>query len=203
MAPGILPPRELLIQTLKEVYTDDKWFKGKVTGPKLNPSVFINLALVKKKIIAPNDKKTDKLLRDSLHGLVDDIERKKERIHVHDIFNYGRRVKRVLVEGAPGIGKTMLACYLCSEWAKGEILKEYDCVKLSVSISAESYTRSVLFCDKFTQTKASGVKAHSDHPFPYITYLHGSQFVASHLIIVWAIGPCSNSSPHLHPTSHT
>ena len=100
-----------------------------MTGPKLNPSVFINLALVKKKTVAANDKKTDKLLKDSLHGLVDDIERKKERIHVHDIFNYGRKfVKRVLVEGAPGIGKTMLACYLCSEWARGKILQEYDCV---------------------------------------------------------------------------
>lgn len=126
---GILAPRELLIKTLKEVYADDKWFKGRVTGPKLSPTVFINLALVKKKTVTPNDKKTDKLLRDSLHGLVDDIEKKKERIQVHNIFNYGRKsVKRVLVEGAPGIGKTMLACYLCSEWAKGRILQEYDCV---------------------------------------------------------------------------
>jgi len=100
-----------------------------VTGPKLNTSTFINLALVKKKGIAQNDKKTSKLLRDSLHGLVDDIERKKESILVHNIFNYGKDpVKRVLVEGAPGIGKTMLACYLCAEWARGGILREYDCV---------------------------------------------------------------------------
>jgi len=100
-----------------------------VAGPKLNTCIFINLALVKKKVIAQNDKKTDKLLRDSLHGLVDDIERKKEAILVHNILNYGKNpVKRVLVEGAPGIGKTMLACYLCAEWAKGRILQEYDCV---------------------------------------------------------------------------
>ena len=92
-------------------------------------STFINLALVKKKGIAQSDKKTNKLLRDSLHGLVDDIEKKKESILVHNIFNYGNDpVKRVLVEGAPGIGKTMLACYLCAEWARGNILQEYDCV---------------------------------------------------------------------------
>ena len=100
-----------------------------MTGPKLKMSTFINLALVKKKGIASNDKKTSKLLRDSLHGLVDDIEKKKESVLVHDIFNYGKDpVKRVLVEGAPGIGKTMLACYLCAEWAEGRILQEYDCV---------------------------------------------------------------------------
>ena len=120
-----------MTQKLKHVYVDAKWFEGTVNWPKLSTSVFINLALVKKKRIAPNDRNYDKLIRDSLHGLVDDIERKKEHIDVHNIFHYGRSpVKRVLVEGAPGIGKTVLACHLCSEWAMGKILQEYGCVLL-------------------------------------------------------------------------
>ena len=74
-------------------------------------------------------------MRDSLHGSIDDIVRKKERIDKHsDIFNYdsfqisGRKL--VLVEGSPGVGKTMLALQLCRDWALKKILTEYDLVFL-------------------------------------------------------------------------
>ena len=94
---------------------------------------FINLALVKKQNINEVDKLNDKFLQDSLHGLVDDIIRKKRRIKSHKhIFNYGIKGTRkiVLVEGSPGVGKTMLAKKLCRDWADGNILMEYEIVLL-------------------------------------------------------------------------
>ena len=36
----------------------------------------------------------------------------------------------VLVEGAPGVGKTTFACELCRRWARGELLQHYSLVVL-------------------------------------------------------------------------
>ena len=129
--PGILSPRDFLIKHLKEVYTGPGWYK-RGSGPKPTELKYINLALIKKRKIKPNERHTDKFLRDSLHGLIDDIaDNKKMCIKVPEIFDYDASlVKRVLVEGAPGIGKTMLAHHLCAEWARGKLLQEYDCVLL-------------------------------------------------------------------------
>ena len=57
---------------------------------------------------------------------MDDIVRKKEEITIEGVCN--KRAKRILVEGAPGIGKTRLACYFCTEWAEGRLLQEYELV---------------------------------------------------------------------------
>ena len=101
-------------------------------GPFFGRSIhFINLALIKKQGASDDDKLRDKFLRDSLHGLVEDIIKKKVQIGMHEIFSYGSDSRKlVLVEGSPGVGKTMLAMKLCQDWAKGEILAEYDMVIL-------------------------------------------------------------------------
>lgn len=92
---------------------------------------FINLALIKKQGLNEADKASDAFIRDSLHGLVDDIVKKKTRIDVYAIFEYGNNPRKlVLVEGSPGVGKTMLALKLCNDWANGEILSQYDIVLL-------------------------------------------------------------------------
>lgn len=92
------------------------------------------MALVKKENVSEDDKAKDEFLRESLHGSVEDIVKKKEKINHHrEIFNYNSSGPRklVLVEGSPGVGKTMLALKLCQDWAKGEsFLNEYDLVLL-------------------------------------------------------------------------
>ncbi len=74
---------------------------------------FINLALITKKGLSESEAPKKKFVRDSLHGLVDDIRREKENINFEDIFDYDSCPRKlVLVEGSPRIGKTMLALKL-------------------------------------------------------------------------------------------
>lgn len=126
-------PLQALISNLKTGYKDSLFF-AESSGPCIGKLEYINLALVKKQNVSEDDKAKDAFLRESLHGSVEDIVKKKEKIaHHREIFNYngsGPR-KLVLVEGSPGVGKTMLALKLCQDWAKGEnFLKEYDLVLL-------------------------------------------------------------------------
>ena len=91
--------------------------------------MFVQLALVKKQNFSSEDKAKDDYFRKFLRGSVDDILLKKERVKLKTLFSEKRCSKNfVLIEGAPGIGKTRLACYLCTKWAKGELLKQYNLV---------------------------------------------------------------------------
>ena len=91
----------------------------------------MQLALVKK---AKLNALTNKFLHQTLHGSVDDICKKKVPIDLSTFFGRkkGRNIKieKILIEGAPGIGKTRLACYLCSKWAEDELLQHYELVIL-------------------------------------------------------------------------
>lgn len=131
---GILPPKELLIQKLKDQYTHPDWTLKSVSGPKPQKEFFVQLALVKKAKLNADDKLTDKFLHQTLHGSVDDICNKKVLIDVNTLFRRKKgkkiEIEKILVEGAPGIGKTRLACYLCSKWAEGELLQHYELVIL-------------------------------------------------------------------------
>ena len=124
-------PRDTLIRTLRGCYGGHHFFQ-RAAGPSIGKIEFINLALVKKQSVNENDKERDKFLKCTLHGLIDDIVKKKEEIKVKKIFSYiGYDTRKlVLVEGAPGVGKTMLALKLCSDWAKGTALQEYELVLL-------------------------------------------------------------------------
>lgn len=126
---------KILADTLRGTYTSDNFFQL-AAGPSIENIKFINLALVKKEEVSENDKEQDIFLKNTLHGSIDDIVKKKEKISLEEIFQYGdkcdklKRRKIVLVEGAPGVGKTMLAMKLCQEWANGRLLQEYNLVML-------------------------------------------------------------------------
>lgn len=42
----------------------------------------------------------------------------------------GRKPLRILIDGAPGVGKTTLSIQICKRWANGELLHDYDLVLL-------------------------------------------------------------------------
>ena len=110
------------------------WYKNKhfyqgTSGPYIYDIKFIRLALLTKKGVSEAERSKDKFLRATLHGHVEDIVKKKKRLEMEGIFRYGKDPRKlVLVEGAPGVGKTMLAMKLCQLWAQGRALQEYDIV---------------------------------------------------------------------------
>ena len=124
-------PLSILHRTLRDSYRGRNFFQ-KAAGPGVGRIKFINLALVKKQNVSENEKEIDRFLKQTLHGSIDDIIKKKEDIKVHRIFSYEGEDSRklVLVEGAPGVGKTMLALKLCSDWGKGDALQEFDLILL-------------------------------------------------------------------------
>ena len=92
---------------------------------------YIELAVISKKGITR--KQADEFTKKSLHGLTEEILYKKSRIKLKDILKprkKGRQLRCVLVEGAPGIGKSTLAWEVCHKWEELESVKQYELVVL-------------------------------------------------------------------------
>ena len=88
---------------------------------------YIELAVISKEGIT--SKQADDFTRKSLHGLTEEILRKKAPIELKDILKpsvAGAPVRCVLVEGAPGIGKSTLAWEVCHKWEELESVKQYE-----------------------------------------------------------------------------
>ena len=116
---------------LKSVYEakptpmDDKLF--------INPCAqYINLAIVKKEQLSHEE--ADEFTRATLHGGIDQICQKKEKVRLEDIFatedDCESPLKCILVEGPPGIGKSTFAWELCRKWNKLKVMQKYVLVVL-------------------------------------------------------------------------
>ena len=77
-------------------------------------------------------KQAEEFTKSALHGNIDDICKKKQAVNFTQIGKQedGTPANLIVVEGAPGIGKTTFAWKLCRKWAKGKILQEYELVVL-------------------------------------------------------------------------
>ena len=95
--------------------------------PPTPSKVFIKLALVKKEEVSRE--MADEFTRLTLHGDIDQILRLKEPIEMDDILK-DDKTHLVVVEGAPGIGKTTLAWELCRQWPTLQSLKRFSLVVL-------------------------------------------------------------------------
>ena len=98
---------------------------------KFKSKSFINIALVDKdsgKTMAESEK--NEMIIERLHGHVDVIQKKKKKIKFSNVCkcDNGDVAHSVLVEGAPGVGKTTFAFELCKQWARREILQEWGVV---------------------------------------------------------------------------
>ena len=114
---------------LKSVYTRkklpiyDKW-------PQVKSKKYINLALIEKEDITKRE--ADQFTRATIHGNIDDIKKSKRAIDIGQIAQLpdGSQPKCILVEGAPGVGKSAFAWKLCRKWGKGKLLQQYQLVVL-------------------------------------------------------------------------
>ena len=113
-----------LRETLENYYLHGSSTYNLVAGPRVDPVAFIRLALIKKENINAEKVENNYFLRQSLHGNIDDIMLSKTKLKIEKILEYTckerkkSKGKEVLVVGAPGIGKTMLALHLCRLWAE-------------------------------------------------------------------------------------
>ena len=90
--------------------------------------MFIKLALVKKEKVS--QAQADNFTRLTLRGDIDQILGFKKRIKMKDILKANDKVRLVVVEGAPGVGKSTLAWELCRQWPTLESLKRFSLVVL-------------------------------------------------------------------------
>ena len=113
---------------LKSVYTSKK--APVYRWPQVKCKKYINLALIEKEDITKPE--ADQFMRATIHGNIDDIKKSKRATEIDQIaqLSDGSQPKCILVEGAPGVGKSTFAWKLCRKWGKGELLQQYQLVVL-------------------------------------------------------------------------
>ena len=89
-----------------------------------------NLAMIKEGIMRRESEEIDKeYIRMTITGKVDDILRLKSPIELKDILRaIDGKGKVILLEGAPGSGKSTLTVHICQKWGKDELFQEYTVV---------------------------------------------------------------------------
>ena len=89
-----------------------------------------NLAIIKKEKIQ-RGKIDDQFVRQTIRGQVDDILLKKSPIELEKLFeNIEGERKVILIDGAPGSGKSTLTVHICQRWSRGELFQEFTIVIL-------------------------------------------------------------------------
>ena len=107
--------------------------KKQTTSNQWPPSAtkkFFRLAMIKTATVRRGHI-NDSFVRVTITGKVDDILLEKSSIQLEDIFNEteGQR-KVILLEGAPGCGKSTLSVYICQQWEKGKLFNQFQLVIL-------------------------------------------------------------------------
>ena len=113
---------------LKGVYSRNLLATDDDKGLRTPGDVFIKLALVKKEQVSRD--KADKFTRLTLTGDVDEILKEKQPILINDVMTLDKNINLVVVEGAPGIGKSTLAWELCRQWPTLQSMKRFSLVVL-------------------------------------------------------------------------
>ena len=113
------------IASVRKKY-QERLFTCEEQWPPVSVEKLVNLQLVE------TDKKEGFRAGLPQHGAPDDKVKRTPILH-GDLFKVkeGKKpVRKLIVEGNAGIGKTTLCTMLTEEWANGEILKQFDCVLL-------------------------------------------------------------------------
>ena len=101
----------------------DRWL------PSLTQKIF-NLAIIKKEKIQ-RGKIDNKFVLKTIRGQVDDILLEKSPIELRYIFrNIEGERKVILIDGAPGSGKSTLTIHISQQWGRGELFNEFTVVIL-------------------------------------------------------------------------
>ena len=96
---------------------DDQW------PPPVTNKAF-RLAMIKSEEVQRR-RIDDDFIRETITGKIDDILRRKVPITLEEIFAKCEDRIKVLIEGAPGCGKSTLSVHICRKWIASELLQEY------------------------------------------------------------------------------
>ena len=114
---------------LKQLYTSRSPLQP-LTDSTLKHLLQFRLARIKKQTISLGV--MDRFTRESLRGDMDDVIYKKTAMDVSElgVMPDNSQPMVVLIEGAPGVGKTTFAWDQCRQWAEGKLLQDYSIVLL-------------------------------------------------------------------------
>ena len=114
---------------LKKKYTSMNPLQP-LSDSKPHPLLPFRLARIEKQSLSQWD--MDRFTRESLRGDMDDVVYKKTAMELGElgVTRDGSRPQVVLVEGAPGVGKTTFSWDQCRQWAEGKLLQAYSIVLL-------------------------------------------------------------------------
>ena len=114
---------------LKQLYTSRSPLQP-LTDSKPKHLLQFRLARIEKQTLSQGD--MDRFTRESLRGDMDDVVYKKTAMELSElgVMPDSSQPKVVLIEGAPGVGKTTFAWDQCRQWAEGKLLHDYNIVLL-------------------------------------------------------------------------
>ena len=119
---------------LKDLYSPEypDYSKPQCIQTCHRPKQIVNLVLVDKEDDGVDELRRECLLY-QLRGDIDLIKQKKTPLTMDQIgilADGGGTARRVLIEGAPGIGKTTFLWQVCHQWADGKLLQQWELVIL-------------------------------------------------------------------------
>ena len=117
---------------LRACYTEHECSSTK--WPPLDAVSYVNLAVISSEYASK--KELFKFRQQTIHGSIDDILEWKAPIAMQDILKPNCRgnkvfpITQLLIEGAPGIGKSTFAWEVCQKWGQHQLFNEYSLVVL-------------------------------------------------------------------------
>ena len=100
------------------------------TWPPSPSEKFINLAVISREKV--ESKQHHAFMLASLHGGVDEILETKAPITIDKLLDIqtDKILKCILIEGAPGVGKSTFSWEICKRWAEGTVFQQFSLVLL-------------------------------------------------------------------------
>ena len=100
------------------------------TWPPSPSKKFINLAVMNREEVTTEE--LHKFMLETLNKGVDTILETKAPVSIEQLMDTkpGEKQECVLIEGAPGVGKTTLSWEVCKRWALGNLFKQYSLLLL-------------------------------------------------------------------------
>ena len=167
LQPRLVSPVDQFISYVKQTYrlsAVERNFNV-IKWPPTPSKIFINLACIDWRTVVTR-KEADEFTRAMVEdGNVDVIMKKKTPIEFSDIVQDlpdTALEKLILVEGAPGVGKSTFAWEFCRRWERGEIAQQYRLVLL-LRLRDERMSKAKRLKDLLYHPKGSVCDAVEEH----------------------------------------